>query len=235
MKAKAVTVADAVGWFAGGWRIFIRHPALWIVLGLIFLVTAVVLSLVPFLGGTALTLLSPVLTAGFLHAAREVDQGRPLQATHVFQGFKAKDKLTRLLALGGIAVLIWVVVFLALIVFIGGPMMRAMQDDMPAHAASIDAGTFIGLSLVVVVLTLAMMALLYATPLVMFRGIAVGKAMRSSFVACARNWLPLLVFGVLYGAVAVLASMPFMLGWLVLLPVTVAMLYRSYSQMYGDS
>jgi uncharacterized membrane protein len=234
MDAKAVTVADAVAWFGGGWRIFMRNPGLWIVFGLALIVTTVVLTLVPFVGPLALALLTPVLTAGLLHAAREAEAGRPLEATHVFQGFKEKDKLTPLLSLGGIAVAAGIITMVIVIVFIGGSMMAAMQHErFSAHAPAIGFGALIGLVLALTVQTVALMALLYATPLVMFRGTAVGAALRSSFRACLRNWLPLLVFGILYFVVAALASVPFLLGWILLLPMSVAMLYCSYRDLYG--
>ena len=56
--------------------------------------------------------------------------------------------------------------------------------------------------------------------------------MGSSLRANLRNILPLLVSGVLYLFVAVLATLPLLLGWIVLLPVSVGMLYRSYKDLY---
>jgi uncharacterized membrane protein len=233
MEARAVTVADGIGWFSCGWRIFMRNPGLWIVLGLIFLAIVVVLSLVPFLGGLALALLAPVLTAGLLHAAREADAGRALDVMHVFQGFREKDKVTPLLSLGGISVGAAVVTGIILFALIGGSMMAVSHgDSWPAHAPAIGLGAALGGLLILTIQVAVAMALLYATPLVMFRAAALGDALRSSFRACLRNWLPLTVFGILYLVLAILASMPFMLGWILLLPVSAGMLYCSYRDFY---
>ena len=233
MQAQVVTVADGIGWFSCGWRIFMRNPGLWIVLGLIFLAIVVVLSLIPFLGGLALALVGPLLTAGLLHAAREADAGRALDALHVFQGFKEKDKVTPLLSLGGISVGAAVVSGIIAFALIGGSLMVVSHGDgWPAHAPAIGLGAMLGGLLILTIQLAVAMALLYAVPLVMFRATELGAALRSSFRACLRNWLPLTVFGILYLVLAVLASLPFMLGWIILLPVSAGMLYCSYRDLY---
>lgn len=234
MQARVVTVAEGIKWFACGWRIFMRNPGLWIVLGLLFIAVVVVLSLIPFLGALALALIAPVLTAGLLYGAREADAGRALDAMHVFQGFKEKDKVTPLLSLGGIAVAAAVVSGIIMFALVGGSMMAAMHGDAwPAHAPGIGLGALLGALLILAIQLGVAMALLYAVPLVMFRALAVGEALRSSLRGCLRNWLALTVFGILYLVLAVAASVPLLLGWVILLPVSAGMLYCSYRDLYG--
>lgn len=234
MQARVVTVAEGIGWFSCGWRIFMRNPGLWIVLGLIFLAVVALVSLIPFLGGLALALIGPVLTAGLLHAAREADAGRTLDVMHAFQGFKEKDRLTPLLSLGGVAVGAAVVSGIIMFALIGSSMMAVTHGDpWPAHAPAIGHGVLLGGLLILAIQLGVVMALLYATPLIMFRAAAVGEALRSSFRACLSNWLPLTVFGLLYLVVAVAASLPLLLGWIILLPVSAGMLYCSYRDLYG--
>ncbi len=234
MQARAVTVADAIGWISCGWRIFMRNPGLWIVLGLIFLAVVGVVSVIPFLGGLALALLAPVLMAGLLHAAREADAGRALDVMQVFQGVKDRERVTPLLSLGGVSVGAAVVSGIIAVALLGGSMMAVMHSDAwPAHAPAIGLGALFGALLILAIQLGVAMALLYAIPLLMFRTLAVGAALRSSFRACLSNWLPLTVFGVLYLVLAVLASVPFLLGWIILLPVSAGMLYCSYRDLYG--
>ena len=235
MEAKTVDVSRGIAWFTGGWRIFMKNPGLWIVLGVITLIIAVALFLLPFVGMLALSLLMPVFAAGLLYAAREADEGRTLDVAHLFQGFREKDRLTPLLSLGGVA-LAGTVVSLALFIMIGGGSMLAMmaggQREMMGGAI---AGMLLALPVVLGVQLLVALALIYAVPLVMFRGVPASQAMGSSLRANLRNILPLLVSGVLYLFVAVLATIPFLLGWLVLLPVSVGMLYRSYKDLYESA
>ena len=232
MEAKTVDVSRGIVWFSGGWRIFMKNPGLWVVLGIIMLVIVVVLSIIPILGVLALSLIMPVLTAGLLYAAREADEGRALDVLHLFQGFRERDKLTPLLSLGGI-VLAGFVLSVAVAFLVGGAsMVTFMMGANPEMMRGAAAGMFVALLAGLAVQLVVVLALVYAVPLVMFHGVPAGQAMGSSLRANLRNILPLLVSGVLYLFVAVLATLPLLLGWIVLLPVSVGMLYRSYKDLY---
>jgi uncharacterized membrane protein len=58
--------------------------------------------------------------------------------------------------------------------------------------------------------------------------------MKASFVACLRNIVPFLVYGVILFVLAIVASIPFGLGWLVLGPVMAASLYAGYRDIFFD-
>jgi uncharacterized membrane protein len=58
--------------------------------------------------------------------------------------------------------------------------------------------------------------------------------MKASFAGCLRNVVPFLVYGVVGVLLAIVASIPFGLGWFVLLPVTIASLYASYCDIFED-
>ena len=58
--------------------------------------------------------------------------------------------------------------------------------------------------------------------------------MKLSFVGCIRNILPFLLYGVVWIGLAIVATIPFLLGWLVLGPVTVASIYASYCDIFED-
>jgi uncharacterized membrane protein len=47
--------------------------------------------------------------------------------------------------------------------------------------------------------------------------------------------LPLLVFGLVYLVLAVVAAIPFGLGFLILFPVTICALYASYREVFGET
>ena len=232
MEAKTVDVSRGIVWFSGGWRIFMKNPGLWVVLGIIMLAIVVVLSIIPILGVLALSLIMPVLTAGLLYAAREADEGRALDVLHLFQGFRERDKLTPLLSLGGI-VLAGFVLSVAVAFLVGGAsMVTFMMGANPEMMRGAAAGMLVALLAGLAVQLVVVLALVYAVPLVMFRGVPAGQAMGSSLRANLRNVLPLLVFGVIYLFIAVLATLPLLLGWLVLLPVSAGTLYRSYKDLY---
>jgi uncharacterized membrane protein len=56
--------------------------------------------------------------------------------------------------------------------------------------------------------------------------------MKASLRAFLRNMIPLTVYGLLLLPFAILASLPMMLGWLVLLPVIITSLYAIYRDLF---
>jgi uncharacterized membrane protein len=56
--------------------------------------------------------------------------------------------------------------------------------------------------------------------------------MKTSFSGCLRNLLPFLVYGVVMLVLAVLATLPIGLGWLILGPMLSASVYTSYRDIY---
>ena len=69
------------------------------------------------------------------------------------------------------------------------------------------------------------MALFYGIPLVMLAGQNAWPAALDSVAACWINMLPMLVLGLIYLVLIVLAALPLGLGFLVLGPVTVCTVY----------
>ena len=76
------------------------------------------------------------------------------------------------------------------------------------------------------------MAIWFAAPLVYFDGVTPLNAMKCSFRACMTNWLCLSIYGLVLIVLAVFATIPFALGWLVLLPVVAISLYLSYRDIF---
>jgi uncharacterized membrane protein len=81
-----------------------------------------------------------------------------------------------------------------------------------------------------------MMAYWFAPPLVVFHKLEPLQAMKMSFMGCLKNFVPFLVYGLLGLILAIAASIPLMLGWLVVWPMFIGSLYASYRDIYvGDS
>ena len=78
------------------------------------------------------------------------------------------------------------------------------------------------------------MALWFAPALALFHQQGPAEAMKGSFVACLRNILPSLVYGAIGFMLAIVASIPFGLGWLVLGPVIAGSLYASYRDIFFE-
>lgn len=231
MEPKSVETGRAVAWFGGGWRIFAKNPGMWLLLTILLLVLAIVIGAIP-LGGLAVALLAPVVGGGLLYGAAELDAGRPLLLKHFVQGFKDQSRLTPLLGLGAVTLVASALSLLVVAAFVGGTMAAMDGDAGGMPMMYLGTGGLLAILLVLLVQLAATILIYFAVPLVMFRAAPAMAAMRSSVQACARNVLPLFVFSVIYFVAAIVASMPFALGWLVLLPWSVGMLYCSYVDIY---
>lgn len=230
------------GWIVEGWQLFAKAPGIWIVIMLIYLGISVVLSLIPFVGMLAHALLSPVLGGGMVYGAAAQARGETLEIGHLFQGFQDQERMGPLVLLGLIGVAGYVLMGLVVMVFLGGSVfvgvaLDSMGTNMPAEAmGGLLAGAgLVAVLIVVVVGFLVAMALFYGVPLVMLAGQNAWPAAQDSVAACWINMLPLLVFGLIYLVLAVVAIIPFGLGFLVLGPVTVCAIYASYRDVFGEA
>jgi uncharacterized membrane protein len=79
-----------------------------------------------------------------------------------------------------------------------------------------------------------LMAWWFASPLVALDGAAPLDSLRASFVASWKNPGALTIFGLIYLVLALVASIPFGLGWLVLGPVAIGANYASWREVFGE-
>lgn len=217
-------------WIAAGWELFKKQAGMWIALALVMLVIVVVLALIPIIGSLANFVLTPVFAAGVLVGSRAVEEGRGLEIGHLFAGFR--EKLAPLATVGaiylGAAVAIALVVGLATGASIFTMMSSGGEAATPAAALTVILAFLIMLALLLPVV----MAVWFAPALVMFHDKGAVDAMKESFSGCLRNIVPFLVYGVVMMVFAMIASIPLLLGWLVLLPVLCTSFYASYKDIY---
>ncbi len=221
-------------WIKQGYILFMKAPLLWIVLLSICVVAAVALSSVPVVGEPLVSLLMPVVLAGLMAGCRSLEQGDELELAHLFSGFK--QHTTQLVTLGGIALVSQYLILGAMMMVGGTALVGVLMSDQPNTDPSVIAQALTGagfaLLLGIVLFSVLMMAMQYAPTLVFFRGIAPVQAMKLSFRAFLHNVWPMLVYGIIFMFLAMLASLPMMLGWLVLLPLAFTSLYASYNDIF---
>lgn len=206
----------------------------------LLVVILIALAMIPVIGGIASTLLAPVLAGGVLTGCRALDRGDALAIAHLFASFS--DKLGSLVIVGVLylagSLAIMVVCVGLLVAAVGVTGIGALLSGDPVQAGLATLATFgIGAlitALLGLLLTIPLlMAYWFAPALVVFRNDDPFAAMKASFVACLANMLPMLIYGLLGLVFAIVASIPFFLGWLVLAPVTAGSVYASYKDIFG--
>src|SRR5258706_10444225 len=118
--ARSVPAGAGWDWIAGGWKLFMGAPLMWIIAIIIVFIASIAMSLVPILGGIAVQLLQPVVTAGFMVGSHSVDRGGNFELEHLFAGFKKNFGslvvVGLLFVIGGIAILLGFVAIVAMTV-----------------------------------------------------------------------------------------------------------------------
>jgi uncharacterized membrane protein len=97
-----------------------------------------------------------------------------------------------------------------------------------AAGMSMLLAVLIGLALAIPVY----MAIWFAPTLVTLNDFEPIQALKTSFSACLKNIVPYLLYGVILFALAIVASIPLGLGWLVLGPVLAISIYTAYRDIF---
>jgi uncharacterized membrane protein len=230
---RTVDAGRGVNWWTDSWALFMKNPIMWVVLGLVLIVVMVALNLVPILGGLAVALLMPPLAGGWMLAARKVEGGAALEVGDLFLGFK--DQVTPLLVLGALSLAASAVVFVLMAMFgFGAAMGMSLGGGMSGSTGAMAAlGSLLGVLIAMALFVPITMAFWFAPALVVFDGMVPVEAVKASFAACLRNIVPFLVYSVLGLVACIIASIPFFLGWLVVLPLSMLTIYESYRDIFG--
>jgi uncharacterized membrane protein len=237
MEIRSVDAGRGAAWLTEGLDIFKRAPMHWIGITLLLLLFTVIASRVPLIGPMVLQLLGPVFTAGLLLGCRTGERGEGFRVAHLFAGFS--DNVGQLVLVAVIyflgAVIITVVVLVVMFSAIAGLQVSGVGN--PEQLQQMLAGNFmlvllsalVGLALSIPLL----MALWFAPALIVFDRLNAIDAMLTSFRGCLANIVPFLVYGVLALVLSIAATIPLMLGWLVLLPVVIASIYIGYRDIFA--
>jgi uncharacterized membrane protein len=215
-----VAAGRGFAWWREGWYIFREAPWLWIGIGVTMLIVTILVGLVPVAGDLAPSLICTIFDAGLMVGCRAIDAGEDLRFSHLFAG--SQSKLGRLLMIG-------VPGCITAFAYDWG---TGHFDGMLASASDMDP---LGLLLVlgIVLAFLLWMAILFASPaLVALHELTAFEAMKLSFRGCLRNWLPFLVYSLAFIGIAILASLPLLLGWLVLMPLLYCSGYAAYRDIF---
>jgi uncharacterized membrane protein len=240
LPGRTCSIGAGWTWIAQGWRLFARAPVMWIVSLIILMIIAFALMLVPFLGHIALQVLGPVFAAGLVLACAATETEGSFELGELFGGFRTRfgslAMLGVLFFIGQIAI---AVVCIAIVGF--GSMaaifgMLVSGDTQGAAQALMAAGLTIALaSLVGLALFVPLLAAIWLAPaLVVMHGVGPLKAMGASFSACLRNFLPFLWYGIVMFVLSIVAAIPVMLGYLVLVPMMFTSTYASYRGIFTE-
>ncbi len=236
MPGYRVRAAAGVDWVSAGWRLFRKASLMWIVFLLLFFLIHVGLGFVPWVGMWIGNLVSPILMGGIALGCRSLETGGDLELEHFLAGFRRNTG--QLLAIG-VVYLLGEMALLAIFGLFAGPAFisaifrgdeAAILNSLPEDMLRLALG-----GLVVAALALPLMAAYWFAPtLAMLHGTPALPAMKESLVACFRNFLPMLVYGLVMLALLVPAVIALGLGLFVWAPLMMATIYASYRSIFTE-
>lgn len=230
---RGVAAARGWDWITGGWDLFKRQPGMWIGLIVVALIIMAVLSIIPFIGPLALTVLWPVFVGGVMLGCRALHEGGELELGHLFAGFR--DKFGTLAAVGALNLAAYIVIMVVVMMITGASMFAMMSGGSPEMSSGAVMGVLLAFLIMMALMVPVAMAVWYAPLLVVFNERGAVEAMKESFSGCLKNIVPFLLYGVVVFVAAIVAAIPLGLGWLVLGPVLIGSLYASYRDIYFTS
>lgn len=228
-----------VSWITNALSIFKDNFLLWLGIGVVYLIIAMVMSAMPIIN-FVFSLISFVFVGGIIKGADAQVTGKELRFDHLFSAFS-----THLLPLIVLFVLYMVALIIAfipigIILIVVSHVMGGIGNvDSMMTAEQIGAGSIVAILLVLLFSMIAFFFLFvmvwFAPALIVLHNIAPTEAMKMSVKGCLKNILPLFVFSLLLPLLALL-SILFTLGLAILVVVPIGMItyYTSYRDVWTD-
>jgi hypothetical protein len=199
LRIAEVPAARGALWVRRSFTLFFRHPLGFSLLFMLFLVAALILMALPFIGALLLLALMPLLTLGFAAATRAAEQGQPVHAGALFEPFKPGADVQRRNALLRLCLLYAALTAATLLLaqsidggaferlqlLLGAQRTEANQREIAVVIA--DPGLFSGMLVRLVLLGLISVPFWHAPMLVAWQGQSLAQSLFSSALACWRN------------------------------------------------
>ncbi len=221
-------------WIKQGYKLFMQAPLLWVVMLMICLAAMIAIAVIPFIGQPLVSLLTPVIVVGVMAGCRALHNGDELELPQLFSGFHKHT--SPLITLGGITLISQYLILGVMMLVGGGTLVSILMSSTDVSDPSIIAKGIAGAGLAVllgaVLFSVLLMATQFAPMIIYFNNAPPVAAMKLSLSAFTRNVAPMLVYSVTFVFLAILASLPMFLGWLVLLPVIFTSLYAAFIDIF---
>lgn len=231
---RRVAAARGAAWYGDAWRMLIKNAGLWLVNLAIIAVLVMTAWLPPWAGLPLQYLLTPFALAVLAVACDAVRRDAPLRGEEIFGPLAERGGQLSLL---GLLYLIGIVVVsvVAIVPLLGWSGMKMLYGDLqPKDVEDLLLPLLLAMLLLVALSLPLFMAVWMAAALIVLNGVNAVAAMSASLIACSRNFWAFLLYGLAGLALAIAASLPLMLGWLLLLPVIMVTSYSAYRDIFFE-
>lgn len=220
-------------WLRRGFSMVFAYPAHWIGALLIWSVLNFFLNLVPIVNVLS-ALVAAVFMGGVMLGAYEQDTGQGFSIERLFAGFSSNFGA---LFLVGIVYMIGFITIVLVTALTFGGLAAAVGDlyvpgpDVPVEAV-FSPLVWLPVLLVFALVIPLLMAYWFAPALVMLDDVPPFHSMALSFLACLKNIVPFVVYGLITIVLFILGTIPLLLGLLIIMPAVVASVYTAYCDIF---
>lgn len=218
MQETKVNLQQRFFWLVKGWRIFTKHPATWMAMSLVYACIVGSVLLIPVVGTLVFAMIWPALTAGLVYGAHRVSQGSQLKISYLFECFRLRGLRGSLLVIG---------------LLLAGLVIAHTGLSMLLWSHGIDDTTFLEVTAIMSTIITGIV-LFYSIPCVVIGKATPWKAIKEGVLTAVEHKSKILLFGISYLTLLIIALLPHGLGLLVLLPVTAGAVHTYYSQSYSE-
>lgn len=253
------TAGQGLRWIRSGWQLLKLKPGVVIGTVLLTYILLFVASMIPMVGNAVAYLLAPFLAGGIYVVltrveaiAHRVDEEplareQPVGFDLLFSVFKRSEMRRPLIGLAAVGMLFNLAIMVLVAWFVStqlaGTDHAVLTDPGATDLQKIEllkpmllSSNAMLLWLVVLVLaTLYAMATLFAVPLIVLRGLRLIEALRQSFRATLHNWLPFLVYGVVWMLLGISIAFSLGLSLILLVPLAYASIYASFRSIWPEA
>ncbi len=241
MKIQKIPPSHGLLWIKHGYRLIMRSPLHALSLAMVFLMSMMLVMVIPVGGILFAMLLMPVMMAGYMRVCRALEYSEKVVPRYIFSGFESRT--AQLVSIGGM-LLVGMLVVSMITVMIGGDtlntLITAYQKQPDSHVMleamlAPDSGLMPSLLTGLILLFVLMLALQYAPMLVYFDQKTPIEAIKLSMQGSLRNIIPLTVYSMLMQLLAFFVSViPFNLGIFIFLPIALTSMYVSYRDIFAE-
>lgn len=232
----------SLAWLGVGWRLFIAHPAEWMIMALgtfiALTLSTLLLGPIPLIGPMVTPILLALLVGGLIFTANRQSAGEKPHFSQLFEGFRRHAAnlslvgvlysiplifmhLLTILALGG-----------GLIVGILGYSLGSTVSTILNGFVSMLAGLGAVWGVFFMLWGLMLLTLLFAPALIMFHSAAPLDAMRISLKASLRSLGAIVILAVMLYVLFIVALIPAGLGVLIYIPIVAGTLHAAYLDVF---
>ena len=223
------------GWIKSARELTKPRTGLWIGILIVFVIIAMVIGVIPVLGPLAMYFIMPVIVGGLMVTCDKAHRREDIGIGDMFSGFRTH--FARLAGIGLATLVMYLIVF-AVVAAIFGTAAAMVLSGIGGAPEAGDPAVVIAIllaSLLIMALSVPIyMALWFSYALVTLNDFTVMQALKTSFRGCLKNIWAFLVYGVMMFLLAIAASIPFFLGWLILGPVLFASFYTGYRDIFYE-